>query len=219
MVLRYTLLRDCYCFTMSYFIERLPGELVCIIRDFVMSVDIKLEILYQKYEFDEKYVRKMLRVFNSTQLEAINWKYLYYKIYRVSPPMCDNKNLNSIFNIIPDEYYGYDHDYHYIYHDYNLDLTLKTPKYKLYCNPVKEFRLGTAITRSDYYSSNVHTEKGRKRQQNQNIINGVNCIRNGRWSSEIAEFNWYMCNVEYELLRALMILSRDICAKKIYRKT
>ena len=95
--------------------ERLPGELVCIIRDFVMSVDIKLEILYQKYGFDEKYVRKMLRVFHSTQLEAINWKYLYYRFFTVSPPRSDNKNLHPIFDIIPNEFYGYDHDYGYGY--------------------------------------------------------------------------------------------------------
>ena len=65
---------------MSYFVERLPDDLVCVIRDYVLSVDIKLLLLYQKYEIDEKFIKKMLREFCSKQLEVINWKYLYYKI-------------------------------------------------------------------------------------------------------------------------------------------
>ena len=186
---------------MSYFVERLPEELVGVIRDFVLSVDIKLLLLYQKYEIDEKFIKKMLRVFNSNQLEAINWKYLYYRIFTVSPPMCDNRNLVPIFDCI-------DHEY-YTYVDGSLDLT-HPPKYKLYCKSVKEYRLGTAITRSNYYSHNVNTEMGRKRQQNSNIMGGLISIKNGRWSSEVDEFNWYMCNVEYELLKALMVLSSDI---------
>jgi len=191
---------------MSYFVERLPDDLVCVIRDYVLSVDIKLLLLYQKYEIDEKFIKKMLREFSSKQLEVINWKYLYYRILTVSPPMCDNRNLAPIFECIDDENYCN-------CVDENLNL-LCPPKYKLYCKSVKGFRLGSAITRSDYYSHNVRTEMGRKRQQNSNIISGLICIKNGRWSSDVSEFNWYMCNVEYELLRVLLILSSDIIAKK-----
>jgi len=190
---------------MSYFVERLPEELVCVVKDFVLSVDIKLELLYQKYEIDEKFIKKMLKGFNSKQLEAINWKYLYYKIFKVSPPRCDNRNLASIFECIYDEYYTYV--------DGSLDL-IHPPKYKLCNKSVRGFWLTSAITRSDYYSENVRTEMGRKRQQNYNIVRGWYYIKNGRWSSTVDEFNWYMCNVEYELLRVLMILSPDVLAKK-----
>jgi hypothetical protein len=186
---------------MSYFVERLPDDLVCVIRDFVLSVDIKLSLLYQKYEIDEKFIKKMLKVFNSKQLEAINWKYLYYRIFKVSPPRCDNRNLAPIFDDIEDEYYTYV--------DGRLDL-IHPPKYKLCNKSVGGFWLNSAITRSDYYSENVRTEMGRKRQQNSNIITALRCIKKGRWSSTVDEFNWYMCNVEYELLRVLMILSSDI---------
>lgn len=190
---------------MSYFVECLPEELVCLVRDYVLSVDIKLLLLYQKYEIDEKFIKKMLKGFSSKQLEAINWKYLYYRIFTVSPPMCDNRNLTAIFECI-------DHEY-YTYVDGSFDL-IHPPKYKLYCESVKGFRLGSSITRSDYYSHNVRTEMGRKRQQNSNIGMAWYYIKNGRWSSNVNEFNWYMCNVEYELLRVLMILSSDIIAKK-----
>lgn len=46
---------------MSYFVSRLPNDLVGVIRDFVLSVDIKLLLLYQKYEIDEKFIKKMLK--------------------------------------------------------------------------------------------------------------------------------------------------------------
>lgn len=194
---------------MSYFVERLPEELVRVIRDFVLSVDIKLSLLYQKYEIDEKFIKKMLKGFNSKQLESINWKYLYYKIFKVSPPRCDNRNLAAIFDDIEEEYPSY-----YDYVRTNGDISYSEPKYKLCNKSVKGFWLTSAITRSDYYSENVHTEMGRKRQQNYNIVRGWYYIKNGRWSSELDEFNWYMCNVEYELLRVLMILSPDVVAKK-----
>ena len=190
---------------MSYFIERLPEELVCVIKDFVLSVDIKLSLLYQKYEIDEKFIKKMLKGFNSKQLEAINWKYLYYKIFKVSPPRCDNKNLAPIFDDIEEEYPSY-----YDYVRTNGDISYSKPKYKLCNKSVEGFSLAYAITRSDYYSENVRTEMGRKRQQNSNIMTAFRCIKKGRWSSDLDEFNWYMCNVEYELLKALMVLSSDI---------
>jgi hypothetical protein len=185
---------------MSYFVSHLPDDLVCVIRDFVLSVDIKLSLLYQKYEIDEKFIKKMLKGFNSKQLESINWKYLYYKIFKVSPPRCDNKNLAPIFDDIEDEYYVRTHG----------DIYYSEPKYKLCNESVRGFWLTSAITRSDYYSENVRTEMGRKRQQNSNIITALRCIKKGRWSSTVDEFNWYMCNVEYELLRVLMVLSCDI---------
>jgi len=194
---------------MSYFIERLPEELVGYVKDFVLSVDIKLELLYQKYEIDEKFIKKMLKEFNSKQLEAINWKYLYYKIFKVSPPKCNNSNLAAIFDDIEEEYPSY-----YDYVRTNGDISYSQPKYKLCNQSVKGFWLTSAITRSDYYSENVRTEMGRKRQQNSNIGKGWYYIKKGRWSSDLDEFNWYMCNVEYELLKVLMVLSSDIVAKK-----
>jgi len=194
---------------MSYFVERLPEELVCVVKDFVLSVDIKLELLYQKYIIDEKFIKKMLKGFNSKQLESINWKYLYYKIFKVSPPRCDNRNLAAIFDDIEEEYPSY-----YDYVRTNGDISYSEPKYKLCNKSVKGFWLTSAITRSDYYSENVHTEMGRKRQQNYNIVRGWYYIKNGRWSSDLDEFNWYMCNVEYELLRVLMILSPHFKSKK-----
>jgi hypothetical protein len=190
---------------MSYFVSRLPDDLVGVIREFVLSVDIKLSLLYQKYTIDEKFIKKMLKGFNSKQLESINWKYLYYKIFKVSPPRCDNRNLAAIFDDIEEEYPSY-----YDYVRTNGDISYSEPKYKLCNKSVKGFWLTSAITRSDYYSENVHTEMGRKRQQNYNIVRGWYYIKNGRWSSDLDEFNWYMCNVEYELLRGLMILSSDI---------
>jgi len=194
---------------MSYFVSRLPDDLVGVIREFVLSVDIKLSLLYQKYTIDEKFIKKMLKGFNSKQLESINWKYLYYKIFKVSPPRCDNRNLAAIFDDIEEEYPSY-----YDYVRTNGDISYSEPKYKLCNKSVKGFWLTSAITRSDYYSENVHTEMGRKRQQNYNIVRGWYYIKNGRWSSDLDEFNWYMCNVEYELLRVLMILSPDVVAKK-----
>ena len=190
---------------MSYFVERLPEELVCVVKDFVLSVDIKLLLLYQKYEIDEKFIKKMLKGFNSKQLEAINWKYLYYKIFKVSPPRCDNRNLAAIFECIEEEYPSY-----YDYVRTNGDISYSEPKYKLCNKSVGGFWLTSAITRSDYYSEKVRTEMGRKRQQNYNIVRGWYYTKKGRWSSSVDEFNWYMCNVEYELLRVLMVLSSDI---------
>ena len=183
---------------MAYFIQHLPGDLVTYIKDYVLSVDIKLEMLYDKYKIDEKFIKKRVMVFNSKQLEQINWKYLYYKIFTVSPPKCDNNRLAPIFDIVPDEYYRRV--------DPELNLTYDNLKYKLSCESIKKFWLNSAIIRSDYYSDNVKTEMGRKRQQNYNILRAWYYIKNGRWSSDIAEFNWYMCNVEYELLKALIVL-------------
>jgi hypothetical protein len=113
--------------------------------------------------------------------------------------------LAPIFDIVPDEYYTRI--------DGDLNLTHNCIKYKLSCDSIKNYWLNSAITRSDYYSPNVHTEMGRKRQQNYNIIRALYYFKNGRWTSAIAEFNWYMCNVEYELLRALIILYDDVKKK------
>lgn len=126
----------CCLIVMSYFVERLPEELVCVVKDFVLSVDIKLSLLYQKYEIDEKFIKKMLKGFNSKQLEAINWKYLYYKIFKVSPPRCDNRNLATIFECIEEEYPSY-----YDYVRTNGDISYSEPKYKLCNKSVRGFGL------------------------------------------------------------------------------
>jgi hypothetical protein len=55
---------------MSYFIQRLPSDLVFVIRDYVLSVDIKLGMLYEKYKIDEKFIKKRLMVFNSKKFGA-----------------------------------------------------------------------------------------------------------------------------------------------------
>jgi hypothetical protein len=189
---------------MYYFISRLPDEVVCYIKDYVLSVDIRLQMLYQKYNIDEQFIKKRLMVFNSKQLEQINWRYLYYKIFTVSPPRCDNNNLTPIFNHVPTEYYFKEGD----------DIYYCCPKYKLSCNSIKKYYLISAITRSDFYSNKVRTEMGRKRQQNCNIINGWYYLKNGNRTSKIPEFDMYMCNVEYELLRSIMILYPYIKSKK-----
>ena len=71
------------------------------------------------------------------------------------------------------------------------------------------------ITRSDYYPENVHTEKGRKTQQYRNIVDGWGFIHQGNIISAtnpIAHPNTdkvyqYLLNMEYELIRAIYVLS------------
>jgi hypothetical protein len=195
---------------MSYFISHLPYDLVCHIRDYVLSVDVKLELLYQKYNIDEAFIKKRLKIFNSEQLENINWKYLYYKIYNKSPPMSENLYLAPIFKYIPCEHITYENE--------SLNFKIRIAKYKLNCICIDKYRLNYAITRSDYYSDKVRTEIGRKRQQNCNIIRAWFFIKNARWSSKIYEFDLYMCNVEYELLRALIVLYDDWIKKEKLNK-
>jgi len=187
---------------MSHFITNLPQELVNYVKEFVLSVDIRLEMLYQKYKVDDKFIKKILASFTSKQLEDINWKYLYYKIYKTSPPRCSNDNLAPIFDSIPEEYY----------------IDIQRPMLKVVQNNVVKYGIHAYVHRSDYYM-NVRTEMGRKRQQNKNIIGAWCGIKRGRFSSKIQKFDWYMCNVEFELIRALILLHPyAVTAKQISKK-
>lgn len=187
---------------MSFFISNLPQELVNNIKEFVLSVDIRLEMLYQKYKIDEKSIKNILKSFNSKQLEDINWKYLYYKIYKTSPPMISDDNLAPIFDCIPQEYYK----------------DIRRPISKIVQDNTGNYGVHAFVTRSDFYM-NALTEMGRKRQQNKNIIDAWSFIKRGRFSSKIKKFDWYMCNVEFELIRALILLHPYvISSKKLSKK-
>ena len=187
---------------MSHFITNLPQELVNYIKVFVLSVDIRLEMLYQKYKVDDKFIKKILASFTSKQLEDINWKYLYYKVYKTSPPRCINDNLAPIFDCIPEEYY----------------VDTRKPVLKICSMESVKYGIHAYVHRSDYYM-NVRTEMGRKRQQNKNIMGAWCGIKRGRFSSKNQKFDWYMCNVEFELIRALILLHPyAVTAKQISKK-
>lgn len=195
---------------MSYFISQLPHDLVCHIKDYVLSVDIKLELLYQKYNINEEFIKKRLKVFTSKQLEIMNSKYLYYKIYDKSF-YGNEKNLVPIFKYIPNEYFTFIDD--------SLNINLRVTKYKLHSSYIRKYMLEYCISKSDLYSENVKTEVGRKRTQYNKITGALLYIKNARWSSKIPEFDRYMCNVEYELLKAIIILHNILFEKqKIIKK-
>ena len=177
-------------------VNLLPEDIIAKIKEYVLNHNIKLEMFYQKHQIDEKKLQKILSKFTSKQLEDINWKYLYYKIYKTSPPRCDNDNLVSIFDKVENP------TAINIFTDLEYEpLKLHNPigvlyRYKLYC-----------ITRSDYYTDNVHTEKGRKRQQYKNIVDSWSYIHQGnKVSSTNPEIDKYFLNLEYELIRAIILL-------------
>jgi hypothetical protein len=178
----------------SLLLKKLPEDIINNIKEYALSPDIRLEMFYQKYGFDEIKFKKLLKPFTSKQLEQINWKYLYYKIYKTSPPRCDNNNLVSIFDNIPNPLL------------LNVFSDIEYEPMKIYnCSgPLYKYRLGT-ITRSDYYSENTHTEKGKKRQQYKNIIDGWKSIHNGQGTSKIPEIDKYIQNMEFELIRAVVL--------------
>jgi len=181
---------------MTEIIMKLPEEITQIIQDYVLTPDIRLKIFYQKYDFDEIKLRKMLKPYTSKQLEQINWKYLYYKIYKISPPRCDNNNLVSIFDHVPAEpvWNVYDEREYIPFKIYQIN------------GPLYKYKLGNII-RSNYYSENVHTEMGRKRQQYKNIIDSWKSIHEGQGTSKIYAVDMYMQNMEFELIRAIVLLN------------
>ncbi len=70
------------------------------------------------------------------------------------------------------------------------------------------------ITRSDYYSINIKTEIGKKRQQFKNIVDSWLNINEGNkkinYKKSIQNqiiYNYFL-NIEYDLVRALLILSK-----------
>lgn len=187
---------------MSYFISNLPTDIVSNIKEFVLSVDIRLELIYSKYKINYESLKEILKSFNSKQLADINWKYLYYKIYKTSPPGFDsNNNLTPIFDCIPEEYYMRS----------TLPIHQRTSMNKVCQRNTGNYGIHAFVTRSDA-NMDHRTETGRKRQQNANIMDAWHWIKRGRFSSKIQKFDWYMCNVEFELVRALLLL-RPYAAK------
>jgi hypothetical protein len=196
---------------MQQLINKLPEELVSRIKEYVLSTELLLKLFYQKHNLTENKLKNKLSSFTSKQLEEINWKYLYYKIYKTSPPRYDNNNLVPIFNELPNPpiytLFSLDED------DFDYEpLVIYNPNagvfhYQLNC-----------ITRSDYYPENVRTqtEKSRKKQQYKNIINSWKCIHEGNIISETKptiypithKIHQYLLNMEYELIRAIFIMAQ-----------
>jgi hypothetical protein len=195
---------------MQQLINKLPEELVSKIKEYVLSTELLLKLFYQKHNLTENKLKNKLSSFTSKQLEDINWKYLYYKIYKTSPPRYDNDNLVPIFNELynPPIYtlFSLNED------DFDYEpLVIYNPNagvfhYQLNC-----------ITRSDFYPENVRTqtEKTRKNQQYRNIINAWKCIHEGNIISETKptiypitnKIYQYLLNMEYELIRAIFIMA------------
>ena len=190
--------------------NKLPEELVNKIKEYVLTTDILLKLFYQKHELTENKLKKKLSSFTSKQLEEINWKYLYYKIYKTSPPRYDNNNLVPIFNELTNPRihtcltFDEDDDYDY------EPLVIYNPNAAIF-----HYQLN-CITRSDYYPENVHTEKGRKTQQYRNIVDGWGFIHQGNIISATTppvadsitdKVYQYLLNMEYELIRAIFIMS------------
>jgi len=178
-------------------INNLPEDLINYIKEYTLSPAIRLQIFYQNHPFDEKKLKKMLTKFTSKQLEQINWKYLFYKIYKTSPPLYDNDNLVPILNKVPNPkvFNIFNNSEYFPSIIYNINGALR--KYKLFY-----------ITRSDYYSENVHTEIGRKRQQYKNIINSWKAIHEGQGSAKITEIDEYFQNLEFELVKTITLLHK-----------
>jgi hypothetical protein len=183
--------------TLSQRIKSLPEDLLEYIKDFTLSPNIRLKLFYEKHKFDETKLKKMLIKFTSKQLEQINWKYLYYKIYKTSPPLYDNDNLVPILKSVPNpkEFTIFNDSEYEPSIIYNLNGVLR--KYKLY-----------NINRSDYYSENVQSEMGRSRQQYKNIVSSWKAIHEGQGTSKIPEIDEYFQNLEFELIKTITILSK-----------
>jgi hypothetical protein len=178
-------------------INKLPEDLINYIKEYALTPAIRLQLFYQKNKFDETKLKKMLTKFTSKQLEQINWKYLYYKIYKTSPPLYDNNNLVPILKSVPNpkEFNIFNETEFEPSIIYNLNGVLR--KYKLY-----------NINRSDYYSENVHTEMARKRQQYKNIVSSWKAIHEGQGTSKILEIDAYFQKLEFELIKTITILSK-----------
>ena len=201
---------------MHWMMNKLSDDLINHIKEYVLSREVLLEIFYQKYKLNEKKLKKMLSLFTSKQLEEINWKYLYHQIYLTSPPRYDNNNLVSFFHKLhnPKVSSSVFHDGDRDIYDYDYEpLIIYNPRSEVYL-----YKLN-CITRSDYYSENVNTEKGKKRQQYQNIIDGWSFIRQGNKNTtsknkehlktdETDKIRNYFLNVEYNLIRAIFVLQK-----------
>jgi hypothetical protein len=184
---------------LSLLTQTLPEDLIKYIKDFTLSPNIRLKLFYEKHKFDETKLKEMLTKFTSKQLEQINWKYLYYKIYITSPPLYDNDNLVPILKSVPNpkKFTIFD-DREYepsIISPYNLDGVLR--KYKLY-----------NIIRSDYYNPNAPTEKAKKKQQYKNIVSSWKAIHEGQGTAKIPEIDEYFQDLEFELIKTITLLDK-----------
>jgi hypothetical protein len=186
---------------LSLLTQTLPEDLIKYIKDFTLSPNIRLQLFYEKHKFNESKLKNLLNKFSSQQLELINWKYLYFKIYKTSPPGYDNENLVPIFNKVP--VIRYSSVFEDIYSS-NI-LGNETSKLNDPIGSLWNYRL-TIITRSDYYEENAKTEESKKRQQCKNIINSWKNINKGQGSSKIPEIDDYFQNLEFELIKTLVLL-------------
>ena len=196
---------------MTEIISKLPDDLKTHIKEYTLSPDIRLKLFYDRNPINHAKLIKMLRVFSSKQLEEINWKYLYYKVYKTSPPgrYGDvNYNLVPFFDIFPTP-------------------PTKTGKHnngsvyewvpgKLVCEPLHRFHLYCYIIRSDFYYA-ARTEVGRKRTQYTRIINAWKRIPDGHNTAGISGFpalDMYIYDMEFELIKAIYVLSNYISKKQ-----
>jgi hypothetical protein len=153
----------------------------------------------------------MLRVFSSKQLEEINWKYLYYKVYKTSPPGMYgdvNDNLVPFFDIFPTPPTETMMRRDGSVYEWGLD--------KLACEPLNRFHLYCYITRSDCYFE-ARTEVGRKRTQYRHIVDAWKRIPDGHNTSGISGFpalDMYIYDMEFELIKAIYVLSNYISKKQ-----
>jgi hypothetical protein len=189
--------------TLCQLIKTLPEDLIKYIKDFTLSPNIRLQIFYKKHNFDENKLKKILNKFTSKQLEQINWKYLYYKIYITSPPFYDNNNLVPILKNIPDIKKT---SYKTVFDDDTQLCKINEPSL-IYdtASPIWNYRL-QHVSRSDYYYPNAPTEKAKKKQQFNNIINSWKSIHEGQGTAKIPEIDDYFQNLEFELIKTLVLL-------------
>jgi hypothetical protein len=180
---------------MTEFINKLPDDIISHIKEYTLSPDIRIKLFYQNNNVNSDILKKILKPFSSKQLEEINWKYLYYKVYKTSPPKVSNDNLLPIFDVVPKVPLTKMH---------NSDEYYEPPK--LYNEPLCNTGL-MYIIRSNYYSENVRTEIGRKRQQYKNIIGSWVAINQRPKSTNIPELDYYLSTIEFELIKAIYLLS------------
>ena len=188
---------------LSLLTETIPQDIINLIKEYTLTPRIRLQLFYEEHKFDENKLKKMLYKFTSKQLEKINWKYLYYKIYITSPPFYDNKNLVPILkNIqgIPKTSCKTVFDDERLY---NVEPSLIYSS----ASPLWNYRL-QHITRSDYYQPNTQTEKAKKKQQFNNIINSWKSIHEGQGTAKIPEIDEYFQDLEFELIKTITLLEK-----------
>lgn len=210
---------------MTEIISKLPHDLKTHIKEYTLSSDIRLKLFYDRNPINHAKLIKMLRVFSSKQLEEINWKYLYYKVYKTSPPERYgddvNDNLVPFFDIFPTPPTKTGIR--------NNGSVYEWAPCKLYCEPLHRFKLPYHIIRSDCYFA-ARTEVGRKRTQYRHIIDAWKAISEGHNTTDISGFpgidmyiydmagfpalDMYIYDMEFELIKAIYVLSNYISKKQ-----